>query len=96
MDAVSVSASKSATGKRVNITLVNVDPKKVQTVECDLRGFTVKKVTGSMITSDKINDFNSFAKPNTVIVKEFKDTKITKGVLSIPLPAKSVVLIEIE
>ena len=96
IDAVSISASKSANGRKINITLVNIDPSKVQTVECDLTGFTAKKVTGTVLTSDKINDFNSFTRPNTVTVKEFKSTKLTKGTLSIPLPAKSVVLIEIE
>ena len=96
LDALSVSASKSANGKKINITLVNIDPNKTQTVECALQGFTAKKVTGKVLTSSKINDFNSFQKPNTVTVKEFKDTKLTKGVLSIPLPAKSVVLLEIE
>jgi len=75
---------------------VNIDPTKVQTVECVLTGFNAKKVTGTVLTSDKINDFNSFAKPNTVTVKEFKNAKLSKGTLSIPLPAKSVVLIEIE
>jgi len=96
LDALSVSASRNANGKKINITLVNIDPNKVQTLECELRGFTAKKVTGKVLTSVKINDFNNFVRPNTVTVKELKDIKLNKGVLSISLPAKSVVLLEIE
>ena len=95
IDAVSVSASKDANGK-IHITLVNVDPNKAQTVDCELRGFTAKKVTGKALTSEKINDYNTFEKPNTVSVKDFNDAKLSKESISVQLPAKSVVMLEIE
>ncbi|GHV49752.1 alpha-N-arabinofuranosidase [Bacteroidia bacterium] len=95
MDAVSVSASKDASGK-IHITLANIDPSKPQTVESELRGMAVKKVSGKILTSAKLNDYNSFDAPNNVTVKDFKDVKIDKGVLSIAMPAKSVVMLEIE
>jgi alpha-N-arabinofuranosidase len=95
MEALSVSASKSASGK-IHITLVNIDPNKAQSVETELRGVTAKKVSGKVLTSAKINDYNSFEKPNTVTVKDFNDAKISGGKLNVTLPAKSVVLLEIE
>jgi alpha-N-arabinofuranosidase len=95
MDAVNVSASKDASGK-IHLTLVNIDPNKAQTVETELRGATAKKVSGKVLTSAKINDHNTFDNPNTVAVKDFKDTKLSGGKLSITLPTKSVVLLEIE
>jgi alpha-N-arabinofuranosidase len=94
MDAVSVSASKDVAGK-IHITLVNIDPNKAQTVETELRGVTIKSITGKVLTSDKLTDHNTFDKPNTVSVKDFNDAKLSKGVLSITLPAKSVVMLEI-
>jgi alpha-N-arabinofuranosidase len=95
IDAISVSASKDAEGK-IHITLVNIDPNKAQSIETELRGVTVKKVSGKVLTSAKINDYNSFDKPNTVTVKDFNDAKLTGGKLNISLPAKSVILLEIE
>ncbi|GHT63074.1 alpha-N-arabinofuranosidase [Bacteroidia bacterium] len=95
MDAVSVSASKDAAGK-IHITLVNIDPNKEQSIETELRGVTVKSVTGQALTSAKLTDHNTYEKPNTVTVKDFKGAKLSKGSLSVTLPAKSVVMLELE
>jgi alpha-N-arabinofuranosidase len=95
IDAVSVSASKDAAGK-IHITLVNADPNKEQRIESELRGATAKKVSGKVLTSAKINDHNTFDKPDAVTVKDFKGATLTKGALSIVLPAKSVVMLEVE
>jgi len=95
MDAISVSASKDASGK-IHITLVNIDPNKAQTVDTELRGVTAKKVSGKVLTSAKINDYNTFDKPDVVGVKDFNDAKISGGKLNVNLPAKSVVMLEIE
>jgi alpha-N-arabinofuranosidase len=95
IDAISVSASKDAAGK-IHLTLVNIDPNKEQNLETELRGVTVKDVSGKVLTSAKINDCNTFEKPNTVTVKDFKGAKLSKGSLSVTLPAKSVVMLEIE
>ena len=95
MDAVSVSASKDAAGK-IHITLVNINPNRAQHIETELRGATAKKVSGKILTSAKISDCNSFEKPDAITVKDFKDAKLSGGKLNISLPAKSVVMLEIE
>jgi alpha-N-arabinofuranosidase len=95
IDAISASASKDAAGK-IHITLVNIDPNKAQAVEAELRGVAAKKVSGKILTSAKISAYNSFENPNAVSVKDFKDAKLSKGILSISLPAKSVVMLEVE
>jgi alpha-N-arabinofuranosidase len=95
LDAVSVSASKDASGK-IHITLVNIDPNKEQTVETDLRGVSVKSVSGQALTSAALTDHNTFDKPNVASVKDFKGAKLSKGTLTVTLPAKSVVMLEIE
>jgi alpha-N-arabinofuranosidase len=95
MDAVSVSASKDTSGK-IHITLVNIDPNKAQSIETELRGVTVKSISGKILTATKINDYNTFEQPNTVSVKDFKDAKLSKDILSVTLPAKSVIMLEIE
>jgi alpha-N-arabinofuranosidase len=95
MDAVNVSASRDARGK-IHITLVNIDPNRAQTIETELRGATAKKVSGKVLTSDKINDHNTFENPNVLTIKDFNGAKLSGGKLDIILPAKSVVLLEIE
>ena len=95
IDALSVSASKDASGK-VHITLVNIDPNRTQTVETELRGLAAKKVSGKILTAAKINDYNSFENPDNVTVGDFKEAKLSGGKLSIPLPAQSIVMLEIE
>jgi alpha-L-arabinofuranosidase len=55
-----------------------------------------KDAAGKILTSARINDYNSFDKPNTVSVKDFKDAELSGGKLTVSLPAKSVVLLEIE
>ena len=95
MDAISVSASKDTSGK-IHITLVNIDPNKAQSIETELQGFTAKKVSGKILTSAKINDYNTFDNPNTVGVKDFADAKLSNGKLTVNLPSKSVVMLEIE
>jgi alpha-N-arabinofuranosidase len=95
IDALSVSASKDATGK-IHISLVNIDPNKEQTITCELRGTIVKTVAGQVLTSRKITDHNTFDQPDAVVVKDFNGAKLSKGALSVVLPPKSVVMLEIE
>lgn len=95
IDAINASASRSQDGK-IHITLVNIDPNKEQALEGILNGVSAKKVSGKILTSSKINDCNTFEAPNTVAVKDFKNAKLNNGKLSVNLPAKSVVLLEIE
>ena len=95
VEAVSASASRDASGK-VHITLVNCDPNNEQTVECDLGNFAAKSVNGKVLTSAKINDHNTFDRPNTIGVKDFNGAKISGRSLSVKLPSKSVVLIELQ
>ena len=95
IDAVSVSASRDASGK-VHITLVNADPNNTQTVECALGNFAARRVSGKVLTSSRINDHNTFENPNTVAVKDFNGARINGGTLTVQLPSKSVVTLELQ
>ena len=95
IDAVSVSASKNARGK-IHITLVNADPNNEQRISTQLVGASAKKVSGKMLTSAKINDYNSFEQPSKVTVSDFKGASLSNSGLSVVLPPKSVVLIELQ
>jgi len=95
IDAINASASKDASGK-IHITLVNIDPNNAQTVDTELYGFSAKKVSGKVLTSAAINDYNTFEKPDKVGVKDFTGAKLSGGKLTVNLPSKSVVMLEIE
>jgi len=91
---ISVSASQDKDGK-IHISLCNMDPNKSQEIDCELRGFSPRTVTGRMLTSDDMTSHNTFDKPETLKPCEFKDVKIRdKGLITV-LPPKSVVVLEI-
>ncbi|MDR1273983.1 MAG: alpha-N-arabinofuranosidase [Odoribacteraceae bacterium] len=93
--AVSVSASRDADGK-VHVSLVNLDPNNERVIETELRGANSKKVTGHALTSARLTDHNTFDHPDAVTVKEFKGARLAKGTLSVTLPPKSIVMLEVE
>ncbi|MDR1414186.1 MAG: alpha-N-arabinofuranosidase [Odoribacteraceae bacterium] len=93
--AVSVSASRDAAGK-VHLSLVNLDPKNARVIETELRGINAKKVTGETLTAANLTDHNTFTSPDVVAAKPFNGARLNKGALSITLPPKSIVVLEIE
>lgn len=92
---VSATASRDANGL-IHISLSNVDLRESQDIELNLGEVKAKRVTGRILTADNINDYNSFENPNVVAPKEFTGAKVNKGGLKVTLPAKSVVVLEVE
>ena len=95
IDAVSISASKDVNGK-IHITLVNADLNNEQKIDTQLLGTKAKRVSGQILTTDKIDDHNSFDNPSKVKVKDFKGASLSDGNLSITLPPSSVVMLELQ
>jgi alpha-N-arabinofuranosidase len=93
LPAVSVSASKNQK-EEVHISLVNIDVKKANVFKIDLSAFIVKKIAGQILSSSKLQDHNTFEKPNVLMPKEFKDFKYRNGILEVTLPPFSVVVLE--
>lgn len=93
LPAISVSASKDANGAN-HISLVNIDPKKEISVEINVADLGIKKVTGSILTSSKLQDHNTFENPDKVKPADFKEYKLKKGVLTVKLPPYSLVVLE--
>ena len=92
--ALNASASKDAKGA-VHISLVNLDPNKTFKLETALAGVNWKTVTGRVLTSAKINDYNTFDKPNNVKLASFGGAKRRGDKLAVELPPKSVVMLEL-
>lgn len=93
LPAISASASKNKNGE-VHISLVNIDLNEEQSVTIDLSGLGVKKIIGTVLKSDKIQNHNTFDSPNKIKPVEFKDYKFKKGQLEIKLAPYSVVVLK--
>jgi alpha-N-arabinofuranosidase len=93
--ALNVSASKDKSGT-IHISLCNLDPKRAADLVCDLHGTTARKVSGRVLTADTITAHNTFEEPNTVRPSVFDDFKLKDGSLTVTLPSKSVVVLEIK
>jgi alpha-N-arabinofuranosidase len=93
--AVSVSASKGAMGK-ITVTICHLNPNGVIELTCDLLGAKASKISGRVLTAETMQAHNTFEQPKTVNPADFADCKITPGGFTARLPAKSVVVLELE
>ncbi|MBE1445262.1 alpha-N-arabinofuranosidase [Paenibacillus sp. OAS669] len=94
---VSTSASKGTDG-RTRITLCNIHPEQEAQVELELRGLksTPGKVSGRIVTAEKMQAHNTFAEPDRVRAVDFSDARLTDVMLHTVLPPMSVVLLTLE
>jgi alpha-N-arabinofuranosidase len=92
--AISASASIDKTGK-IHISLANLNPNKEITITCPVVGDKYIKVTGEVLTAGEMAAYNSFEKPETVKPASFNGFKMTDGILTVTMPSKSVVVLEL-
>lgn len=93
--AISASASKDKNGM-IHITFSNADPANEQDITIDIRGGSVSSVTGKVLTGAELNARNSFDNPDVVKTEDFKGAKLVKNTLTVKLPSKSVVMLELK
>lgn len=91
---ISASASVDKEGK-IHISLANLNPNKTETVTCPIIGDTFSKITGEVLTAEEMNSFNSFDKPLVVKPVAFNGFTTKDGILTITMPSKSVVVLEL-
>ena len=92
---VSGTASRDAEG-RIHVSLTNVHPTEACEVSVTLSGVDAKKATGEILTSAKVTDHNTYEQPNVVQPAAFTAAKVKGGVLTVKLPAKSIVTLELQ
>lgn len=95
LPAVSASASKDKDGV-VHVSLTNIDPAKKQTITLNLDGQRFKNVSGTILTSAKTGDCNTFASPDKVKEAVFKGAVIKDSKVEVTLPAISVVVLALK
>jgi alpha-L-arabinofuranosidase len=94
LPAVSASASIDKNGT-THLSLSNIDAKNTQEISIDFSGIKYKTVNGRILTSSKLQDFNSFESPNKIKPSEFKEAKLKEGMLSVTIPPFSVIILEL-
>ncbi|MEO7530216.1 MAG: alpha-L-arabinofuranosidase A, partial [Sediminibacterium sp.] len=95
LKAVSASASKDKNGL-THVSLVNIDASKEQEVTINVSGANYTGVTGRILTSDKLQNYNSFENPGKVKPVSFSGANLSGSTLKVKLPPFSVVVLELK
>jgi alpha-N-arabinofuranosidase len=93
--AVSASATRSADGKAVHLSLTNATPGQTIPITVTLAGIAPASASARLLTAPAMQAHNTFAAPDTVKPVPFEGLKLAAGTLTLTLPAKSVVVVEL-
>jgi len=95
LKAVSASASRDKNGA-VHISLVNIDAGNEQEVTIGLGGLSTQSVSGRILRSANLQDFNDFDQPANIVPTGFSGARLAGNTLTVSLPAHSVVVLELK
>lgn len=93
--ALNASASRDAAGK-VHVTVCNLDANQAIELKAEVRGAAVKRVAGRVLTASTLGAHNTFERPEEIKPAEFTGARVVEGGFVASLPAKSVVVLELE
>ncbi|MDQ3819207.1 MAG: alpha-N-arabinofuranosidase [Acidobacteriota bacterium] len=89
------SASRDQTG-RLHLSIVNLDPNRAAEVSTKVTGANVRNVTGRVLTATSMNSMNTFDKPDAVKPAPFTGIKVQGDQITLSLPPKAVVVLELQ
>jgi len=92
LPAVSASASKDKDGV-VHISLVNIDPNKTHKITLKLNGKKFRMVSGQILASATVNDYNSFDEPEKIKPEAFNGATLKDDTINISMPKASVIVL---
>jgi len=92
--AVHASAARGA-DNRIHLALANLDPNHSTKVRIKLVGTVARSASGRLLTAPAINTINTFDQPDAVRPVDFKGATLRGDELTLNLPSKSVVVIEL-
>ncbi len=90
-----LSASASKKDGSILLSVVNVDPRQESELLVDLRGQDISNYSSRILTADELDAHNTFDNPDEVVPREFNSGRIRNNELRVTIPAKSVVVFEI-
>src|SRR5690606_15356058 len=95
LPAISASASTDKNGV-THVSLVNIDAKKDNEITINIDGAKFKNVSGRILSSKNVTDYNSFEEPEKITPKAFKGAKLKGNTLTVKLPPFSVAVLELK
>jgi alpha-N-arabinofuranosidase len=95
LPAISISAARTV-GGAIALALVNLDPNKPISVSVALSGAAARHVSGTILTASAMDARNTFENPNAVRPAAFSGASLTGAALSATLPAKSIVVLNLQ
>ncbi|MEP6927052.1 MAG: alpha-N-arabinofuranosidase [Ginsengibacter sp.] len=95
LKAISISASRDKNGA-THISIVNIDAINKQEIKIDVRGINATSVTGRILTSEKLQDHNSFDNPEKIKPALFNNASLSGNTLKLTMPPFSVVVLELK
>jgi alpha-N-arabinofuranosidase len=93
--AVNVSASRDSLGV-IHISLVNLDPVNAIRIKTSIQGASYTQLSGSILTSGSFTDINTFDNASKIKPAVFNGARKEGEFLSVTLPSKSIVLLELK
>ena len=91
-----VNGSASIKDGVISITLCNLNPNKSEKVALNITGQNFATANGQVITAKNMGDYNDFGTDEKVTLKSFDIKKPANGKLTVELPSKSVVLVQLQ
>ena len=92
---LSASAARCADGS-VIIALANISLDNAQDIQIKLDGMKASAITGRKLTCNAITDYNDFSNTDKVKPVKFDDAKVKGDAVSMKIPAKSIVVVNIK
>jgi len=93
--AISASASMDEEGL-IHLSLVNINPGQDIQMEVEVRGKTSAEVTGQVLSSRELDGHNTFLHPEVVVPVAFEGARFKKGKLELTIPARSIVVLQLD
>ena len=92
-----VSGTASVKNGVTTLSLVNTDLDKTVEISVKLNGVAAKKISGEILSAANIQDYNDVGQPEKVTIKNFdsKNYKVKDGVLTVTMPAKSILTLSL-
>ena len=95
----SISATASEKDGTMHFTVSNLNPYEAQTVEIEIRGAEAKSIvrnSAEILTADEFDSVNTIDDPDNVSPKAYNGASLKNGVLTLKIPAHSLVKLSIK
>ena len=93
--ALHASASRDKEGK-LHLSIVNLDPNRSSQVSLKVTGAAARNITGRVLTAPAMNAINTFAQPDAVKPVPFTAVNVQGEQITLSIPSKSVIVLEIQ